>query len=98
MGRANDAVLPVNAGEFLVNVPERKVVLQITSFRLLDQKESSMDGTLKRIFGGVFKDLAEAPRDTSLRRAVLRHLEGGNVLRDTGGFILRDAAPPIQGK
>lgn len=35
-------------------------------------------------------DPARAPRDTSLRRAILDHIESGGVMRSAGGFILRD--------
>ncbi|WP_308638082.1 acyltransferase domain-containing protein [Paenibacillus silvisoli] len=43
---------------------------------------------LRRIFGSLYDDWSTAPRDTSLRRAVLDHLAGGGALRDMGGFIM----------
>lgn len=45
---------------------------------------------LRRIFGRLYDNWSEAPQDTSLRRAVVRHLQAGRKLRDTGGFILPD--------
>src|SRR5262249_15556855 len=49
--------------------------------------------TLKAIFGTVPPDLRQAPRDTSLRRAVLDHLLEGGQLRGGSGFLLREDLP-----
>lgn len=40
-----------------------------------------------RIFRENYKDLSIAPRDTTLRRAVLDHLQAGGYLRGGGGLI-----------
>lgn len=46
--------------------------------------------TFDRVFWGKPKDFNKAPRDTSLRRAIVDHyLEGGH-LSGAGGFILKD--------
>lgn len=44
-------------------------------------------GAMYFLFGNQLLDLATAPRDTTLRRAVLDHLQAGGQLRD-GGFLL----------
>ncbi len=44
----------------------------------------------ERIFGGDFRDLSKAPRDTTLRRAVLDHLEAGGYLRGGGGLLFAE--------
>ncbi len=43
--------------------------------------------TLERVFGGVPTDLSTAPRDTTLRRAILDHLAAGGHLRGGGCFL-----------
>ena len=50
------------------------------------------DGTeaLEWVFDGVPADLASAPRDTALRRAVLDHISAGRHLRAGAGFLLLD--------
>jgi hypothetical protein len=44
----------------------------------------------ERIFGGDFRDLSKAPRDTTLRRAVLGHLEAGGYLRGGGALLFAE--------
>jgi hypothetical protein len=46
--------------------------------------------TLNWVFGGVPRDLAQAPRDTALRRALLDHMLRGGELRGGGCFLLLD--------
>jgi len=58
-------------------------------FTLFPADGGSLEATLKRIFGRAITSLTDAPCDTSLRRAVIRHLEEGNTLQDAGGFLLR---------
>jgi hypothetical protein len=41
-----------------------------------------------RVFGTESLDLASAPRDNSIRRAMIAHLEKGGTFKDHGGFIL----------
>ena len=48
---------------------------------------SSGRSGIPRIFGSDIQDLSKAPRDTTLRRAVLDHLESGGYLR-AGGALL----------
>lgn len=50
---------------------------------------SPKDG-LYFVFGRDDVDVATAPRDTSLRRALLEHLEAGRPLRSGGMFMLRE--------
>ncbi|MFC1715414.1 acyltransferase domain-containing protein [Candidatus Poribacteria bacterium] len=45
---------------------------------------------LHRIFESDNQDLATAPRDTTLRRAVLDHLQAGGYLRGGGGLIFAE--------
>ena len=45
----------------------------------------SLETLLDRVFGGAPPDLAKAPRDTALRRAILDHLLAGKAFRPTGG-------------
>jgi hypothetical protein len=45
---------------------------------------------IDRIFGGNLDDLSKAPRDTSLRRAVLEHLERGGYLRGGGALLFAE--------
>jgi hypothetical protein len=49
--------------------------------------------TLGWVFDGVPTDLAQAPRDTSLRRAVLDHLLSGGHFRGGGCFLLPEDLP-----
>ncbi len=44
--------------------------------------------TFSRVFGEKPEDLSKAPKDNTLRKAILEFLEGGNHLHDAGGFIL----------
>lgn len=44
----------------------------------------------ERVFGGPVSDPATAPRDNSLRKALLEHVESGGRWRYGGGIILRD--------
>jgi hypothetical protein len=43
----------------------------------------------ERVFGNKPADLSQAPRDSSLRRAILDHLQAGNSMHKGMGFILR---------
>lgn len=51
------------------------------------------EDTLYRIFDGVPADLKTAPRDTSLRRAVLDHLGPGGTLGGGGCFLFPEDLP-----
>lgn len=51
----------------------------------------SDDGqTFERVFGSKPEDLTKAPRDTSLRRAILDHVLAGNNMSRSFGFIPAD--------
>lgn len=61
------------------------------SFRLYQAKLTPMgDDFYQYVFYVKPDDLTTAPRDTSLRRAILDHLLAGNLMREGGGFILLD--------
>ncbi len=49
--------------------------------------------TFRRVFGGKPADFASAPRDTSLRRAILDFTLAGNRLRCASGFRLINSQP-----
>ncbi|MEK7396552.1 MAG: acyltransferase domain-containing protein [Candidatus Poribacteria bacterium] len=52
-------------------------------FPILSGSRSGLD----RIFRNGVKDITKAPRDTTLRRVVLDHLQAGGYLRGGGGLI-----------
>ncbi len=54
---------------------------------------SSENETFNRVFGSMPPDLRTAPRDTSLRRAILDFTLAGNHLRCASGFRLMSAPP-----
>ncbi len=49
--------------------------------------------TFERVFGTARVDPATAPRDTSLRRAILEHVERGGVWRAGGCVLFREEVP-----
>lgn len=51
------------------------------------------ESALEWVFDGMLANLAHAPRDTTLRRAVLDHLAAGGTLRGAGGFVLPEDVP-----
>lgn len=55
--------------------------------------QSGDGATLFRVFGSNSIDLARAPRDTVLRRAIIGYMEQGHRLNDAGGFFLKDQLP-----
>ena len=52
--------------------------------------KSDDDDPFFRVFGGKPADLRTAPRDSTLRRAMLDHTLAGNAFRIAGGFMLID--------
>ena len=44
----------------------------------------------ERIFERDYRDISEAPRDTTLRRAVLDHLQAGGYLRNCGALLFAE--------
>jgi hypothetical protein len=51
---------------------------------------SNATQTFERVFGGEPQDLSTAPRDTTLRRAILDHALAGGRMRSGGVFMLAD--------
>lgn len=70
--------------------PESNIVKFQKEFYLFPIYSGGSSG-IDRIFRKGLKDLSTAPRDTSLRRAVLDHLQRGGYLRAGGGLIFPDA-------
>jgi hypothetical protein len=56
-------------------------------------KVGNQADSLEWVFDGHQGDLARAPRDTSLRRAVLNHLEAGGELSGGGCFLFPEDLP-----
>ena len=69
--------------------PESNMVRFQKEFYLFPIFSGGRSG-IDRIFGGEVRDFANAPRDTSLRRAVLDHLQRGGYLRGGGGVLFPD--------
>ena len=46
--------------------------------------------TLRRVFGKDRERLDEAPKDTSMKKAIFEHYKNGGVFRESGAFILMD--------
>ena len=63
------------------------IVRLIKEIHLLPVARASDWGMMNRLFGGKVDDIASAPRDTSLRRAVLTHIERGGHWYD-GALVL----------
>ncbi len=68
--------------------PEANLVRFLSEFYLLPIKSDGRD-VLRRVFGEIPDDLARAPRDTTLRRALIDHLSAGGHWHDAAGFIMR---------
>ncbi|MFD0960449.1 acyltransferase domain-containing protein [Paenibacillus chungangensis] len=58
-------------------------------FHLLPVKSDERE-TYERVFGSGTLDITKDQGDTSLRRAIIAHVESGRRLHGGGGFILRD--------
>lgn len=69
--------------------PDSNMVLWQRELYLYPTRSGVRSG-LHFVFGTQDVDLATAPRDTSLRRALLDHLTTGGVLRGGGMFMLLD--------
>jgi hypothetical protein len=61
-------------------------------FYLLPLLGATDTQTLERVFGAATIDLTTAPRDTSLRRAILSHMEKRGFWRMGTGFCLKEHA------
>jgi len=69
--------------------PESNIVRFQREFYLFPIFSGGRSG-FERIFGRDYTDLSKAPRDTSLRRAVLAHLQSGGYLRGGGGLLFAE--------
>jgi hypothetical protein len=69
--------------------PDSNIVRFQKEFYLFPIFSSGRSG-FERIFGRDIKGLSEAPRDTTLRRAVLDHLQAGGYLRGGGGLLFAE--------
>lgn len=67
--------------------PEANLVRFLREFYLLPIKSDGRD-VLRRVFGDVPDDLTRAPRDTTLRRALIDHLLAGGRWRGAAAFIM----------
>jgi hypothetical protein len=73
--------------------PDSNIVRLQRETYLFPRSSSGRDG-IRFIFDCEDQaDLKAAPRDTSLRRAILDHLERGGILRTGGMFLLKDDLP-----
>ncbi len=70
--------------------PESNLVRFQKEFHLYPAAEASDQQTFQRVFGGVPADLAKAPAETSLQRALLAHLRAGKHFHHGGAFLLVD--------
>jgi hypothetical protein len=68
---------------------ESNIVRFQREFYLLPLEEASDFQTWERVFGSKPEDLARAPRDTALRRAILDHALKGGRWRAAGMVLLR---------
>jgi hypothetical protein len=69
--------------------PTSNIVRFQREFRCFPLPSDDLDPFF-RVFGGKPADLHAAPRDTTLRRAMLDHTLAGGAFRQAGGFILID--------
>ena len=69
--------------------PTANLVRFLRRFQPLPLPDGTDDQMWERVFGGRVADLAAAPRDTALRRAILDHLAAGGRWPLAAGYILR---------
>ncbi|MCE9589008.1 MAG: acyltransferase domain-containing protein [Planctomycetes bacterium] len=72
---------------------ESNMVKFLRRFRILPAPGCSDFQHFERVFGGPVKDFASAPRDTTLKKALLEHVEAGGRWRYAAGYILRNDLP-----
>lgn len=77
--------------------PESNIVRFLREVYLFPLPGGNGRQTIERVFGSPEIDTATAPRDTSLRRAIIEHLERGGVWR-AGGCVLFPVDVPGWGK
>jgi hypothetical protein len=68
--------------------PNANLVRFLSEFYLLPIRSGGQEA-LRRVFGYVPDDLTRAPRDTTLRRALIDHLLAGGHWRGGGAFLMR---------
>lgn len=68
--------------------PSANLVRFLSELYLLPIRSDGQEA-LRRVFGSVPDDLTRAPRDTTLRRALIDHLLAGGHWRGAGGFLMR---------
>ena len=66
------------------------IVRFLGEFYLHPVPNSDDQQTFERVFGRKFDDLNEAPQDTSLQRAIIKHVKNGGCWRSGGGILLPD--------
>lgn len=66
--------------------PQSNIVLFQKRFHLIPVPGASDSQAMERVFGSRVSDWTRAPRDTSLRRAIIDHIVAGGCLRSGGGF------------
>lgn len=69
-------------------MPENSNIVKFQKEFYLLPALSDDNETLRRVFGEIPPDLTKAPRDTSLRKAILDHTLAGNHMRASAGFIM----------
>lgn len=69
--------------------PQANLVRFLREFYLCPIRSAGREA-LRRVFGSVPEDLTRAPRDTTLRRALIDHLLEGGHWRGGGAFLLRE--------
>ncbi|MBN1808032.1 MAG: DUF5596 domain-containing protein [Planctomycetes bacterium] len=67
--------------------PDSNIVRFLKEWYLIPNLYANDGQTLERVFGDRKIRLDKAPRDTSLRRAIIAHMEKGGRWRSTGGLI-----------
>ena len=76
--------------QFQTLLPSSSNIVRFQQEFYLYPVQSNDSQTFDRVFDGKPEDFNNAPRDTSLRRAIIDHYLRGGHLRGAGGFILKD--------
>lgn len=71
-------------------LPETSNIVRFQRLFYLIPLLSYADSTYERIFHDKNPDLARAPRDTQIRRAILDHAAAGGLMRNAAGFLLKE--------
>jgi hypothetical protein len=81
--------------QFRQLLPESSNIVQFLNDYHLFPLKSKEEWTFDRVFGAPQIDPATAPRDTTLRRAILDFMAEGHRMIAAGGFILREDAQDL---